>query len=266
MENLKFTSRTQSYKDLKISYLGGVAISSKLVHSKSVNVATYGVYLAPYDLSGYNVCPNSKHCKDTCLFKSGHAMMEILAGKNKIVNSRIKKTKLFFENKELFMEILISEIASAKKVWESKGFFFSVRLNCTSDIDINKFNYKGKNICDIFPDVQFYDYTKVYSYLDNVYKYPNYDITYSYNGYNDVTCKKALERGFRIAVVFEKLPKMFNGYPVINGDNSDYRPMDGKNVVVGLKVKKTSTMVKDNKFVIPKNRFIVRYDDKRCKK
>ena len=121
-------------------------------------------------------------------------------------------------------------------------------------------------ICDIFPDVQFYDYTKVYSYLDNVSKYPNYDITYSYNGYNDVTCKKALERGFRIAVVFEKLPKMFNGYPVINGDNSDYRPTDGKNVVVGLKVKKTSTMVKDNKFVIPKNRFIVRYDDKRCKK
>ena len=69
-----------------------------------------------------------------------------------------------------------------------------------------------------------------------------------------------------LAVVFEKLPKTFNGYPVINGDNSDYRPMDGKNVVVGLKVKKTSTMVENNKFVIPKNRFIVRYDDKRCKK
>lgn len=264
-ESLKFTTRSKAYKELAISYLGGVATSVKLAHSKTVNVATYGVYLAPYDLSGYNVCPNCKHCKDTCLNASGQSMIDILSGRNKIVNSRIKKTKLFFENKELFMNILVSEITLEKAKWEARDFFFSVRLNCTSDIDISKFMLNGKNITEIFPTVMFYDYTKVYSHLDNVTKYSNYDLTYSYNGYNDKTCKQALERGIRIAVVFEdKLPNKFNGVPVINGDLSDYRPNDGKSVIVGLKLKKTATMIKDHKFVMPVTRFIVRPTDKRC--
>jgi len=41
-----------------------------------------------------------------------------------------------------------------------------------------------------------------------------------------------------VAVVFKnELPAMWNGYKVINGDESDLRYFDPSNVVVGLKAK-----------------------------
>lgn len=261
-ENLTFTTRSKSYKELGIAYLGGVATSTKLVHSLSVNVATYGIYLAPSNLSGYHVCPNDKLCKAHCLFGSGQNMMDLLSGRNKITNSRIKKTKLFFENNNLFMQLLVSEISLAKEKSEKNGFFFAVRLNCTSDININDFNLNGKNICEIFPTVSFYDYTKVFSYLENVKKYPNYDITYSFNGQNFDLCKAALDRNVRVAVVFnDRLPKTFHGIEVINGDTSDYRPANEKNVIVGLRFKVTASSIKNHKFVMPKTPFVVAKDN-----
>lgn len=264
ISELRFTTKTQVFRDLKISYLGGVALSAKLVHSLSVNVATYGIYLAPADISGYNVCPNNKHCRAHCLFTSGHNMLAILGGKNNVNESRVKKTRLFFENNELFMQLLINEIAFNKLKYEDLGYYFAVRLNCTSDINISDFNLNGKNITEIFPDVTFYEYTKVFSYLNNVNKYPNLDYTYSYNGYNWNLCQSALKKNVRVAVVFEKIPKYFNGIPVINGDNSDFRPADDKNVIVGLKFKKTSNSIKNNKFVLPETPFVVKENDDRC--
>ena len=38
---------------------------------------------------------------------------------------------------------------------------FSIRLNGTSDLSLLTFKLGGKNILEIFNDVQFYDYTKV---------------------------------------------------------------------------------------------------------
>lgn len=262
---IEFTSQAKTRRDLKISYLGGVALSAKLVHSLSVNVATYGIYLAPADVSGYNVCPNSSHCRAHCLATSGHNMLQILSGKNNSIrDSRIKKTRLFFENNELFMKLLVTEISFAKIKYESLGYHFAVRLNCTSDINIADFNLNGKNITEIFPTVMFYDYTKVFSYLTNVVKYSNLDYTFSYNGFNWELCKVALERNVRVAVVFEKLPKTFCGIEVINGDTSDYRPANDKNVIVGLKFKVTATSIKNHKFALPNTPFVVKATDKRC--
>ena len=260
-----FTTRSKAYKKIGISYLGSVACSSKLVHSMSVNVATYGLYLSPANQSGYNVCPNSKYCKELCLNGSGQARLEAGAGKHRIKDARILKTRLFFENHRIFMQLLIAEIAAAKALWESKGYFFSVRLNCTSDIDINKFQLDGVNICDIFPNVSFYDYTKVYSYLDNMNKFSNYDLTMSFNGHNLSTCKKALERGVRIAICFQdKLPNYFDGVPVINGDKYDARYLDPTNVIIGLKLKLTASTIKNHKRVLPDTPFIIKPTDIRC--
>lgn len=264
-KDLIYTTRAKALRDLGISYLGDVACSTKLTHSLQVNVATYGIYLLQSNLSGYSVCPNDKHCKEHCLGNSGHNMMDIISGKNQIKKSRLKKTKLLFENKDFFMRLLIDEIKLAKANWEKKGYFFAVRINCSSDINIAELNLNGKNITQIFSDVTFYDYTKVFKYLDNIKKFPNLYYTYSYNGYNHLSCKKALEKGVNIAVCFEnKLPKYFNGIPVINGDNSDFRPNDPKRCIVGLKLKTTSNMIKDHKFVMPSSKFIVPLSDKRC--
>lgn len=265
-ENLKYSNFAQAKRDINVSYLGNTSHSSKLLHSmERANVSTYGVYLAPSDLSGYNVCPNSAACRDSCLFRSGHAMMSILAGKKSVVDARIRRTKLFFENRDYFMQWLISEIKIHKLKAELNGNFFAVRLNCTSDININDFNFEGKNICEIFPDTVFYDYTKVYSHLDNVEKYSNYSMTYSYNGSNWGLCQKALDRGFNIAAVFAKrLPRTFHGYRVINGDISDYRPADEKGVIVGLRYKMESNAIKEGKFELPHNKFITMPDNEFC--
>ena len=45
-----------------VSYIGSVAQSAKLNYSLKNGTMTYGIYLAPSDMSGHNVCPCSKYC------------------------------------------------------------------------------------------------------------------------------------------------------------------------------------------------------------
>ena len=64
-KDLKYKNFAQAKRDVKVSYLGNVAHSTKLSHSlEKINMSTYGIYLAPADLSGYNVCPNSSMCQN----------------------------------------------------------------------------------------------------------------------------------------------------------------------------------------------------------
>lgn len=266
-ENLNYKNLKQAKLDINVSYLGNVSHSTKLTHSLDVKgIATYGIYLAPSDLSGYNVCPNSVMCRESCLFGSGRNMMDILSGKNRTVNTRIRKTKLWAENKDYFMQFMIAEIKLHKLKAELEGDEFSVRVNCTSDISIAELEYNDINICDIFPDVQFYDYTKVYNNLKYSKKYSNYDITYSFNGLNWSQCERALQNGNRVAVVFDSkvMPKTFHGYRVIDGDKYDARYLDDKNVIVGLKLKMVANHIKNRKYIKPKTEFIVTKDDVNC--
>jgi hypothetical protein len=104
----------------------------------------------------------------------------------------------------------------------------------------------------MFPDVQFYDYTKVPNRITLLKKYPNYDLTFSYDGYNWDICKKILDNNVRVAAVFKnKLPKYWNNVTVIDGDQYDTRFIDEPNVIVGLKYKKVRNKLNENfKFVI----------------
>lgn len=259
LSKLKYKGLTKAKKDLGVSYLGNVAHSSKFMHSYEHGVATYSIYLASSNLSGFSVCSNDKHCREHCLNGSGRAMMELLKGDDKIMNSRVKKTQLFFVNRDYFMQMMISEIKIHQLQAELDNLEFSVRLNATSDICIEDFVYNGKNILELFPTVQFYDYTKVFSRMGLVSKYTNYDLTYSFNGFNWNSCEKALKNNVRVAVVFEKhLPKTFYGYEVIDGDLYDARYLDKKNVIVGLKFKTPASSVKNNKFTIPETPFVVK--------
>ena len=231
-------SITALRKKMGVSYLGGTTHSAKMRYSYENGTETYCVYLAPADMSGHNVCPNSKFCKAFCLNNAGHNKADILSRgmeKSKINISRIKKTKTFFEDKELFMELLIREIVRAQNHAQSKGMGFSVRLNGTSDLSPEDFVYLGKNILEWFPDVQFYDYTKVHTRFNLIEKYPNYDLTYSYNGYNWNACEHFLRMGGKVAVVFEKeLPKTFCGYEIIDANGYDMRYLDKGGTIMGL--------------------------------
>lgn len=247
---MEFTTIGQAKKETKLSYLGSVNKSSKLAKNGKVSgQMTYGLYLAPASVSGYNVCSHSTaECRLGCLATSGRAGMEINSnGKcNRINNARTVKTKLFFEHNEFFMAWLVAEIEAAKLKAEKAGFGFSVRLNCTSDIDWQNTMYKGSNIFEIFSDVTFYDYTKNPNKFIGIA--PNYHLTFSYTGRNWHACKTVLKRGYNIAVVFNvknenDIPAMYNGYKVINGDITDYRVNDAKGVIVGLKWKRIANRV-----------------------
>lgn len=265
MENLSLSALR---KMAGVSYLGGVAHSAKMKYSFNAGTATYCLYLAPANMSGYEVCPNSKFCRANCLNAAGRNKGDILSRgfeESKINKSRIKKTKLFFENKELFMRLLIKEIERERLIAVLKGMEFSVRLNGTSDLSPEDFVLDGKNILEIFYDVQFYDYTKVPQRMELTKKYPNYDLTLSYNGYNNNICRSYLDNGGKVAVVFfGKMPKTFMGYPVHDANSYDMRYLDPQKHIMGLHYHRTGNDYVNGKFVVPNTKFVVMENDTRC--
>jgi hypothetical protein len=254
---MKFQNLSQAKKLTGLSYLGSVNSSSKMAKGLKYNESTYIIYLAPAKSSGYEVCPmRTDECTAACLNESGRNKIDI--HKNQINQARIKKTKLFFEDREFFMGWLIYEIGKEKEKAERSGLRFSVRLNGTSDLDPTTFKLDNKNILEWFPDVSFYDYTKVSKRFRLLEKYTNYDLTYSFSGYNMMDCVNLLREGKgRVAMVFEgkQLPTKWSGYDVIDGDAYDMRYLDEQNVIVGLKFKKVRNKIdtSNNKFIIPMN-------------
>lgn len=247
--------------NFNFSYIGGTNLTAKTLHGESINVATYAVYLMPAKASGHNVCAKStKECEIGCLVTSGRVIMD---GKNIINNARLNRTKAFYSDREGFMKLLVKEISLAIGRAKRKGQTFAVRLNGTSDLSIELFKFNGKTLLEIFPDVQFYDYTKVLNRAKLLTKYPNYDLTFSYTGYNWDECEVALKNNVRVAAIFDvkrgkPLPTTFNGYEVIDGDKSDYRPADGKNVIVGLRWKRIAN--KENNEIVKNSPFVIKVD------
>lgn len=252
MKDLVYVNRSKACKQTGLSYLGSVNQSAKIKKNASYNELTYVLYLAPAKLSGYEVCPmRTQECTDACLNGSGRVKMDI---KGSIVNARIKKTILFFQNRNFFMQWMIDEIQFYKRKAEESGFKFSIRLNGTSDISPVSFQYNSQNILEIFSDVQFYDYTKVHKRFELLRKYTNYDLTYSYSGHNIVECLDILsKKEGRVAMVFANtLPSNYLNYEVVDGDMYDMRYVEPKGVIVGLKFKKVK-----NKIDLTNNKFII---------
>tara|TARA_B100000519_G_scaffold1399_1_gene1338 strand:- start:181 stop:927 length:747 start_codon:yes stop_codon:yes gene_type:complete len=223
---------------------------------------TYFLSLAHSDISGYNVCPmanklkakennkNKSTCSAVCVGYIGFANIY-----KSIMKARIRKTKLFYENREEFFRLLIKDIESAIKSSIKKDLIPTFRLNTYSDIKYEniKVNHNNKvynNIFEIFPNIKFYDYTKI----ANRKTPKNYELTYSYYGN-----KKALNKEINnknVAIVFDLLPKKYKNKIVIDGDKTDLRltDNDGNNVIVGLKFKGSKTDLQNGineGFVIP---------------
>ncbi len=78
-----------------------------------------------------------------------------------------------------FLKQLINEIRQHAEKCKREGYTPAVRLNGTSDVSWERFK-----IFEMFPDVRFYDYTKIYKRALKWARgeYPkNYHITYSLN-------------------------------------------------------------------------------------
>ena len=218
---LSISSDAKTVKGLKLGFLTGI------------------LYLSPADKSGHNVCSMAKkaRCKEPCLDEAGRGAMDF------VQIARLAKTDWFFNSRDTFMAELVDSVFALIRKAMREDLTPLVRLNGTSDILWEKIpvTYKGityPNIMALFPEVMFYDYTKVVGRTVPA----NYDLTFSYSGalefqkYVDL----AIAAKMRIAVVFRTvadIPKRFLGLPVIAGDNSDIRHIEPKNKIVALYAK-----------------------------
>jgi hypothetical protein len=210
----------------------------KLLKGQKKGYLSSVLHLAPADLSGKNTCPKATAgCKAACLNTAGRGgIFKKGETTNVIQQARIRKTKAFFENRQAFLNELVVEIIKTIKSAEKKNLIPVFRLNGTSDIAFEKYEIaNGKNIFQMFPDVQFYDYTKIVG--RKVSHIPNYHLTFSKADGNDMDVRLAASNGMNVAAVFHKLPETYIGRPVINGDETDLRFLDPKGVIVGLKAK-----------------------------
>ena len=227
----------------------------KTLKGQSVGYLTFILHLAPAALSGYEVCAKrTKGCTDACLNLAGRGgMFKKGETTNTIQKARIRKTRLFFEDRVSFMNLLVKDIELAIKQSAKLSLIPVFRLNGTSDIAFEKYEVlrNGQtysNIFFAFPEVIFYDYTKILGRKINFI--PNYSLTFSAADGNDADVQKAIAQGYNVATVFGikktlPMPETYLGRPVFNGDESDLRFLDPKGVVVGLyakgKAKKDTT-------------------------
>ena len=203
----------------------------KTIKGRKIGFLTGILYLAPYTLSGVNLCPFAKvaECHVACLNTAGRGNF------SNVKSARLRKAKLFNDNRGEFFAQLIDDINKLKKQAQKQKLQAVIRLNGTSDIEWENIKVTGDyTIFNLFPDLQFYDYTK----NPNRKNLPsNYDLTFSYSGVESFIKfnRQALENNMRVATVFKILPVEFEGRPVINGDDHDARFIEDKNIIVGLK-------------------------------
>jgi len=211
----------------------GINGDAKTSKGSAYGYLTGILYLAPANESGWEVCPSrSEGCTSACLFTAGRGAF------SNVKDARIRKTQLLFKNRAEFLRQLRNDIAALVKEANAKNLKPCVRLNGTSDL-----GWEGlaREIITEFPNVQFYDYTKV---LTRMLRYcegklpENYHLTFSRSESNWDACQMVLAKGGNVAAVFYKqLPEHYSGYDVVDGDLSDLRFLDSKNTIVGLKAK-----------------------------
>jgi hypothetical protein len=251
-----------AFRRKKIPTLSGSAFhlltpgNPKTAKGQKKGYLTFILHLAPAKLSGYEVCPKrSAGCTAACLntagrggMMSGVSHLTFAMIESGIVNTiqaaRIRRTKRFFEARQVFLTDLVWDIRKAIRFADRYDVIPVFRLNGTSDIrweTIGVASEGGRRIFDIFPDVQFYDYTKI----ENRRNVPaNYDLTFSKADGNETAATTALFNGMRVAAVFRKrsivesyMQTGYGGFPVIDGDDSDLRFLEPKGVIVGLYAK-----------------------------
>ena len=220
----------------------GVGTNAKTIKGDGSEYLTAILYMTPYKvwvetLGRYsNSCPMAEQagCIDACLYTAGRGKF------SNVQTARQRKAEWFYRDRVSFMKQLYHDIQKFSNYCKKRGIQPCVRLNGTTDIRwelIPAMPHNLANIFQEFPDVQFYDYTKIAN--RKCKDIPNYHLTWSYSNANADYAKlldKALEQGMNAAVVFRSnfiqvKPKCWHtwkGYPVIDGDQDDLRFLDPK--------------------------------------
>ena len=238
------------------------------------------MYLAPATMAGgANLCPMATlaGCNPThgggCLVKAGRASYQPAINVH-----RIAKTQRYLASRSLFMAELVRDIEAFVRHCKRENVLPACRLNGTSDIafevahPVIRDDELFSSIFDAFPEVQFYDYTKIYKRVKRPLP-ANYHLTLSYSAanqrYADAIIEAALDTGVNIAIVYRTkalrdafiaegahyLGKIGFGMramkrEVIDGDETDMRFADPLGVIVGLYAKGKDAKADTTGFVL----------------
>ena len=227
----------------------GVGNNAKTVKGDGSEYMTAIKYMQPYKTvyqgKVHNLCAmaDMAGCAEPCLRWAGRGQMNV------VQRGRERKTMFYLSDRVGFMDALINDLTIFSRRCIKKGIQPCCRPNGTSDIQ-----YEKTGIMEQFPEIQFYDYTKI---VKRAYaKLPaNYHLTLSYSEkdpeYAEQVLQAVRDTGVNAAVVFRhKLPKTFKGFRVINGDKDDLRFLDPKGVIVGLIAKGKKAKADRSGFVI----------------
>jgi hypothetical protein len=230
-------------------------------------------------------CPKSAICEGLCLGDTS-GQNQLYGGEDQFRQgprlSQYLKTEALMLNPEAFGVLLSHEIQSFVNKTKAMDYQPAIRLNVTSDIPPKVY----KAIIDAFPNVMFYDYTKLFG---NKSIAPNHHLTYSSSGAsqrvgNELIVNKLstwdkdvqkLLGGDNVAMAFtsrKSMPKTVRdektgeNFEVWNGDNYDARFLDpkrddGKGYIIGLTNKDRT--VKPEEAAKQYDGFFMDYDPKR---
>jgi hypothetical protein len=215
-------------------------------------------YMAAHTTAGVgNLCSSaSPGCVALCLgLYSGQAAMvaDLEDGMNSVRASRIRKAQYFARDVQAFLDEVCMHIESLLRRAAKIGKALCIRLNGSTDIPFERIKIKSRgnrSIYDVFPGVQFVDYTKRYERLGRVPA--NLHLTFSRSETNECFVKLALQRGHNVAVVFAgAMPTEYLGAPVISGDEHDLRHLDPRGgFVIGLSPKGSKAKRDKSGFVV----------------
>ena len=199
------------------------------------------LYMTPFKLmvdgKTRNSCPMAEQagCVVGCLNTAGRGQM------NSVQAARQRKAEWFYRDRDTFMRQLMQDIAKLQNYCLKRGIQPCVRLNGTTDIRWELHKIDGYTLFELFPRVQFYDYTKIGN--RNVSHIQNYHLTWSYSNANAAYAKQmdaALSNGMNVAVVFrhkQHIPAQWREIPVLDGDKDDLRFKDPAGHIVALYAK-----------------------------
>jgi hypothetical protein len=213
--------------------------NAKTSKGEDLGYLTGILYLLPSDKSNLvNVCKfASKGCKQSCLESAGRGKF------NSVKKARLAKTELFATNMNYFMQSLAYSIRAVIRQAKRKNLIPCIRLNGTSDISYETIrNSKGQNIFEMFPDIQFYDYTPDFTRTDAFLgKWKNYHLTFSRkeSRANHVQAERLLSMGVNVAAVYLDVEKAIQtNVRAVNGDFHDLRFLNPSNgLIIALKAK-----------------------------
>jgi len=218
----------------------GVGTNAKTIKGDGDEYLTAILYMTPYkvmvDGKLFNSCSMAAmaSCIEGCLYSAGRGAF------NNVQTARQRKAEWFYRDRDSFMAQLVIDVTKFANYCRKRDIQPCIRLNGTTDIRWELILIDGKNIFELFPNVQWYDYTKIPN--RKVSHLSNYHLTWSYSAANpkyEQLFDEVISNGMSVAVVFRKPVnlKTWRGYKVVDGDKDDLRFLDPKQSIVALYAK-----------------------------